>query len=285
MEKMAWWKIYRMVWVLLLPLLFARCDGQEDLIFQGPYHVRFTETEARVVENNNYPLGQNRNEPLEVSMHLVSPLLGADTEVTYALYGDAVEGEDYEILGGGNGTVTIPAGESFGFIQFRPLNNRENEGDRDIVFTITGVNNGLQIGRSGGGIIGRSMAYTISDDDCLVDLRLFEGTWEVAEQEGEGEDVFEYTYEINIKPDFNFNNRVVIEGLAGVEGAQVFANLDLCQRQLLLPEQQVTGIGNLGSARSEEPGSFDVEGGRITFSYEMDARGNILRSITAIRND
>lgn len=269
-----------------LPLLWlAACEEEGETIFEGPYHVRFTETGGSVVENFNFPQNSNLNQPVEVQLHLVAPQQGSETQISFEVTGSAVEGVDYQLLDGK--TVTIPASESFGSFRFVPLNNREQDGIREAVFIITEVNNGLQIGRSAGGIIGRSATWEILDDDCLVDLRQFNGTWEIEETEGgdqQNASVFEY--EVQIEADFDSNNQVIIKNFAGIEGAEVYLNLDMCQRQLIIPEQRVQGLGNnAGNIRTLEPGNFDEEAGRINFRFTMDALGNITRSITASRID
>ncbi|MDW7694100.1 hypothetical protein R9C00_05040 [Flammeovirgaceae bacterium SG7u.111] len=271
--------------ILFFLALASGCEDSERILFEGPYHVRFTELSGAVVENNNYPTTLNRNESIEVKVHIASPLLNADTEVSFDLFGDAVENVDYRLLNATDKKIVIPAGESEAIIQFVPINNRKTDGDREIVFTINGVNNGLEIGRSGGGIIGRSTSYTISDDDCLVDLRLLEGTWAVTETIGVEEGAFEEEYDITIAPNFDSNNQLIIKGLGGVADAEVFANLDLCQRGFSLPEQIVQGLSLNTSTRTEASGSFDEEGGRIVFTYTMDVRGNVTRNFTASKKN
>lgn len=276
--------------VVGMGMLLGGCEGVEEKIFEGPYHVRFTETEGRVVENQNDPQNQNLSASVEVQAHIVGPQQSGATEISFAVYGDAEENVDYILgfTGFQDKKITIPAGESFGSFSFVPLNNRDRDGDRNIIFEITEVNNGLQIGRSGGGIIGKRVTYTISDDDCLLDLRQFQGTWEVTETIGNppGEDPLTLTYTMIIEPDFAFNNRVIVRGLAGFTNAQVFLNLDLCQRQIQLPEQRVSGLsGQAGQARSRAAGNFDLEGGTLNLSYTMDRAGNAVRNISAVRQD
>jgi hypothetical protein len=82
--------------------------------------------------------------------------------------GTARRGIDYRIEGE-EGTVVIPANQSFGYILLRLINNANNILEsQDITFTITSVTPAdLQIGFSRDGIIGRATTFTILDD-CIL---------------------------------------------------------------------------------------------------------------------
>ena len=197
-------------YMILLLLLFS-CKDNTDIIFEGPYHVRFTEATSQVIENYSDPFNSNYNDPISVEIHLASPSLNNTTIVNYEVAGTAVENEDYLLLNNNQKRVLIPVGENFGTIQFVPINNRENAGDKTIKFIITDVNNDLQIGLGVNGVNGKTHTVTIKDDDCLVNLKLFEGTWEFDQNNGE------FTYDVNIKPDYNLNNRIVMFGYTGLD--------------------------------------------------------------------
>lgn len=267
-----------------LVLLVFSCGDPEEILFEGPNHVRFTEESGSVVENFADPSNQNLTPPITVRIHMAGPQLNSETIVNFDAFGDAREGVDFRIVGPPNAEkrVVIPARESFGSFQFVPINNRLRDGDRSIVFAITGVNNGLQIGRGAGNQIGRTMRYEIRDDDCLLDLRLFQGTWQVEERIG-NDDPVQYT--VNIAPDFDFNNRIVISNLGNLNNTSVFLNVDLCLRQCFIPEQRVTNLNaQRPNVRTLNPGNFDLEGGRISFTYTMDRLGNTTRQFVATRN-
>jgi hypothetical protein len=140
-------------------IIFSSCE-KEEIIFQGPYHVKFTEAEGS--ERESY------NKPIRISVHYVGPHRPEPITVNYTISGDAREGVDYEILGN-LGTVTIPANQSFGYIELRLINNANNIlYQQDVIFTITGVSPAdIDIGRSKDGIIGKSTTFTIFDD-CIL---------------------------------------------------------------------------------------------------------------------
>lgn len=131
----------------------------EHTIFRGPYHVRFTKETASELES--------WSEVIDVSVHLVGPQIDENIRVNYSIAGDAREGIDYEILTE-RGLVVIPAGESFGYIKLRLINNANNILEsQDIIFNIEGVTPvELEIGQEPSQI-GRKMTFTIFDD-CIL---------------------------------------------------------------------------------------------------------------------
>lgn len=145
--------------VLIIGILALSCE-KEEIIFKGPYHVRFTDTVFTVKESTS--------EPVKISIHNAGPVLEEDIVVNYSISGSAREEIDY-IVEGTKGEVTIPAGESFGYITLKVLNNANNILEsQDLIFTINQVTpDKLQIGRSKNGIIGKSFSLII-EDDCIL---------------------------------------------------------------------------------------------------------------------
>ncbi len=145
--------------IMIMLLIILSCSEKET-IFEGPYHVRFTEEEGFAFESFS--------KIIKVSVHNAGPQLSTPITVNYSVGGEAREGVDYEILGN-KGTVIIPANQSFGYIDLKLINNANNIlGQQDIVFTITGVSpESLQIGRSKDGVIGKTTTFTIFDD-CIL---------------------------------------------------------------------------------------------------------------------
>jgi hypothetical protein len=142
-----------------ITLLFLSCE-KEEIIFDGPYHVKFTDTLITVKESVS--------QPLKVSIHNAGPILDEDIKVKYSISGNARKGVDYSITGT-EGEVEIPSGKSFGFINVNILNNANNILEsQEIVFTILEVTPAnLEIGRSANGIIGKSLSVVI-EDDCIL---------------------------------------------------------------------------------------------------------------------
>lgn len=271
--------------MMLLPLLFSLACGQEEMSFEGPNQVRFTDTEGQEVENFHAGGNQNLNEPIQVSLHLLSPLQQSDVSITYSLSGTAEEGVDFSILSDDNRQLTVPAGESFAYIEFQLLNNSVQDGDRDIIFTIESVDNNFSISSGENAVIGRSYRFTITDDDCLQNLRAFEGTWDAVEETESSNQQNEY--ELVITPDYENNNRIMIRNFGGIEalGGSVFAYLDLCKNEFIIPEQLVGNVdGRAGNTRTVNRGTFNIQdGGTMNFTYTMDEFGDIEWSVNASR--
>ena len=151
-------KILSLGFVLAIAAL-ASCEEQK-ITFNGPDYVRFSDSSVVYKES----LGQ----PVELKVHVVGKPLTQALTVNYTVSGNAREGRDYTIEGT-KGTVTIPAGQYFGTIVVRLINNANNIlGSQDLVFTLTDVNpkQNLQIG-FGKGSMGKTFRLTIQDD-CLL---------------------------------------------------------------------------------------------------------------------
>jgi hypothetical protein len=265
---------------LLLSILVAlglSCEKAEETTFKGPYHVRFTETESEVLENYSDPFNLNRNEPISIPIHIAAPSQNSTTTIEYEVSGTAVENEDYILEDGDKKRVLIQVGKHTAEIKFFPLNNREQTGDKTIKFTITAVNNGLTAGFGETGVNGRFHTVTIKDDDCLVDLRKFEGTWEFNQNDGQ------FIYDVDILVDWNANNRIYMFGYTGLDTTlYAFANLDLCRGEFEIPEQYLAGTNQLEGTRSEGKGSFDSEVEFLSFSYSYDIAGpETIRTVEA----
>lgn len=138
----------------------ASCEEQQ-ILFEGPDFVRFTDTTLTYKES----LGA----PITVSVHVVGKPVNQAITVNYTIGGTAREGRDYSIEGT-KGVVTIPAGKLFGTITVRLINNANNILEsQNIVFTLTGVtpSTDLQLGFGKNNVIGKTLTLTIQDD-CLL---------------------------------------------------------------------------------------------------------------------
>ncbi len=262
--------------VMFIVVLFISCEKTEDIVFEGPYHARFTETESQILENYKDPINLNLNDPISIELHIAAPSQNNTTIITYDVSGTAIENVDYIIDGGDNKRVLIPVGKHIGEIKYLPINNRELTGDKIIKFTITSVSNDLEAGFGETGINGRFHTVTIIDDDCLVDLRKFEGIWEFDQNDGE------FVYDVEILVDWPSNNRIFMLGFTGLDSSLfAFANLNLCSGEFDIPEQLLAGTSQLERTRSEGKGSFDSEVELLTFSYTYDIAGPTVRTVRA----
>lgn len=144
---------------LLLALLFIQGCETEPILFTGPYHVRFTN--ATETQRESY------SKTIQLEVHLAAPAREQEITVQYSIGGSARENIDYRIVGT-RGSLTIPRGQYFGYIELQLINNSNNIlRSQDVEFTLTSVNDDeLAVGQGIGGI-GKSFAYTILDD-CVL---------------------------------------------------------------------------------------------------------------------
>jgi hypothetical protein len=136
------------------------CEGEKHL-FNGPYFVRFTD--EALTQKESY------SAPIEVQVHNAGPAPKSDVIINYSIGGTARQGIDYTITGT-PGKVKIKAGEYFGNIEVKLINNANDIlRSQDVVFTLITIENdtdGLQVGQ-GMSQIGKTFTLTINDD-CIL---------------------------------------------------------------------------------------------------------------------
>src|SRR6478609_3405851 len=145
---------------LLLILLFIALGCEtEKILFNGPYHVRFTE--------ENITKKESFSEPIKIEVHLVGLPLSEDITINYGITGSAREGIDYTIANAQN-TITIKKGEYFGYIEVQLINNANNIlRSQDVIFTLQSASDSkLEVGQ-GPSAIGKTFSLTIQDD-CIL---------------------------------------------------------------------------------------------------------------------
>lgn len=266
--------------VIILSTLFISCKKADEILFEGPYHARFTETESEILENYSDPLNFNLNEAASIELHIAAPSPTNTTIIEYKVGGTAIENIDYVLETGDKKRVLIPVGQHLGEIKYIPINNRDLGGDKTIKFTINSVSNGLEAGFGETGINGRFHTVTIKEDDCLVDLRKFEGTWEFDQNDGE------FVYDVDILIDWSSNNRIYMFGYTGLDSTLfAFANLNLCGGEFEIPEQYLAGVSQLDGTRTDGKGTFDSEVELLTFSYSYDIAGPTIRTVKAKKKE
>jgi hypothetical protein len=270
-------KIIYPILLFAISLSIYSCNQSSEIIFEGPYHARFTKATSEIAENYKDPFNLNFNQPVSIQLHLAAPAQSNTTIIEFSVSGTAVENVDYILENGESKRVLVPVGEHLGEIRYFPINNRNLTGDKTIKFTITSVNNNLDAGFGETGINGRFHTVTIKDDDCLVDLRKFEGIWEFDQNDGQ------FIYDVEIIVDWNSNNRIYMLGYTGLDSTLfAFANLNLCNRELEIPEQNLAGTNQLGRTRTIGKGSFDSEVQLLSFTYSYDIAGpETVRTIQA----
>ncbi|QHT65534.1 hypothetical protein GXP67_02055 [Rhodocytophaga rosea] len=235
--------------------MLASCEKKE-IIFEGPYHILFTE-----------PTGSAResfNKVIPISVHLVGPQLNQDIKIKYTVSGTAREGIDYEIEGKDDviGELEIDAGDSFGYINLKLINNANNILEsQNLVFTLLEVTpENLQIGRSTGGIIGRSMTFTIIDD-CILSGN-YTGRSEFTGGAAEGIAITSADCETYTLSNWNV-------GLLSIGGVKLdLTFVDNGDNTLTIPPQ-IEDVISLASDTIQGTGSVNPSNGRINFNIEL----------------
>ncbi|MBX2896264.1 MAG: hypothetical protein KF763_12520 [Cyclobacteriaceae bacterium] len=151
-------KLYTIMGLCIVVSLLQGCET-EPILFTGPYHVRFTT--ATETQRESY------SKAIKLEVHLAAPAREQDVIVQYSIGGSARENIDFRIVGS-RGSITIPKGQYFGYLELQLINNSNNIlRSQDIEFTLTAVSDAqLALGQGKGGI-GKSFAYTILDD-CVL---------------------------------------------------------------------------------------------------------------------
>jgi len=144
-------------WTLLL--LLAACENDPRILPADYYAVRFT--------NTGITLKESYAETIRIEVHNAGKAADKDLTITYRVSGSAREGVDYTIVGDER-SVTIPAGEYFGYIDVNLIDNANNIlRSQNVVFTLSRVDSDdLTVGQ-GQGAIGKTFTLSIQDD-CIL---------------------------------------------------------------------------------------------------------------------
>lgn len=151
-------KISSLTFIFIL-LISIACEN-EKRIFNGPYFVRFTDTDLTEKESHS--------SVIKLQVHTGGPTPKSDVTINYSISGSAREGTDYNIIGT-RGKVKIKSGEYFGSIDIQLINNSNNIlRSQDVILTLMTIENGsdLQVGQ-GQGQIGKVFTLVIQDD-CIL---------------------------------------------------------------------------------------------------------------------
>ena len=150
---------------LLALLVLAGCGKEEtpDLGVDSQW-IQFGEANYSVTENSTQPI-------------VVQVLYAADTNPNGVTVNYTVNSSnpDAYTISPSTGSVTIPAGEFIGEIVINPINNSDTDGNKEI--TISLDNTDIPVGLAGEGMMLNNTKVLITDDDCELDIRSFEGSY------------------------------------------------------------------------------------------------------------
>lgn len=145
--------------LVVMLCLTMSCEEDRRLLGEENYAVRFT--------NTGITLKESYAETVRIEVHNAGPAVNEDLVIRYRVSGSAREGTDYTIVGEER-TVTIPAGEYFGYIEVELINNANNIlRSQDIVFNLRTVDSDdVKVGQGSAGI---GSTFTLSiQDDCIL---------------------------------------------------------------------------------------------------------------------
>lgn len=178
-------KKYISLFVLFAALLVA-CDEQNFLV--SDTFVKFNQPSSAASEADAAAGNSSVLIPISVSTENRTSALTVEISVS----GDAVSGTHYNMLT--PTTLTIPANQYSVNVELDILNNDLTDGSHDLVLEIVSNSENLGIGFPGPDALNASHTLTIGDDDCAFDISIFEGTYDVNEDNG----AFLYTAEVSI---------------------------------------------------------------------------------------
>lgn len=265
---------------VFLGISFYLVSCKEEMVTFQDRFVRFTDT-ALVFKESYTP-------SIKIKIHNAGPVLDESIIVNYSIGGTARQGKDYRIEGT-VGAVSIPAGQSFGEISVKLINNANNIIDASTIeFTLTSTtpNDKVQIGLNGGKL-GRTMTLTVKDV-CLFD-GIYTGLLPVKTQ---------FYGVSNIPITSNDCKRYTIDNLNVGFGAfsQFFGYLDLLgfdaqhpkldfidngNNTITIPKQVITDFPP-GFDTLSGTGVWNPQNKRITLSIKMKVRKITPRKDTVI---
>lgn len=171
---------------VLFTLLLVACDEQDFLVTDT--FIKFNQPDSAASEADAAAGNSTVLIPISVSADSRTSALTVEVSVS----GDAISGVHYNMLS--STILTIPANQYSVDIELDILNNNLTDGSHDLVFEIVNNSEGLDIGFPGPDALNAVHTLTIGDDDCAFDISIFEGTYDVNEDNG----AFVYTAEVSI---------------------------------------------------------------------------------------
>jgi hypothetical protein len=232
-----------------LAVLFS-CET-DRITFNGPAYVRF--------DSEQQSFRESYSKVIQIPVHIVGPVQNEPLAITYNVSGTAREGVDYEFISEKN-TVTIPAGEYFGYVKIKLINNANNIlRSQDLTLTIIGSSNPqVRVGQGNAGI-GKEHTLTITDE-CILSGD-FKGT-----REGMGS---EYVDDISITSEdcetYNLSNWNINLSIVPVDMPLIF--IDNGDNTLTVPMQE-GGFGNMQGSGAVDPVTREMSFNLILLEFD-----------------
>lgn len=200
------YNIYRFTLILLVLVCIMGCQEEEKPnLGKNSQWVQFDSEEYAVTENSA--------SPLVVHVLLASDKNPDGVTINYNVTTDNADAFSLEP----SGSVTIPAGEFSADITISPIDNAETDGNKSLTLSLQGDD--IPVGINGEGLLNQSATVTITDDDCALDMKSFEGSY-LAKEFG----YCDGCYTVNITYD-ETNNVLVLDNLYET-GGTTYIELD-----------------------------------------------------------
>ena len=159
------------------------CEDREFLV--SDVFVKFDQTATQAAEADAG--GDNVFVPISITS---TGDRSSDITVDIQLTGTAVAGVHYLLVS--PTTLTIPADAYSVDVEIQLLQNNTTDGSVDLNIEIVSNSANLQIGFPGPDALNSVHTVTFVDDDCAFDISIFDGTYDVNEDNG----AFLYTAEV-----------------------------------------------------------------------------------------
>lgn len=172
--------------LLLFVLAIYACDEPTFLV--SDTYVRFDTPSSQISEAD---AGEG-NVLIPVSIATAADNRSEAVTIEISVSGDATAGVHYNLIS--PTSLTVPSGELTAYIEVEIINNNVTDGAHDLTFEIVSNSASLNIGFPGPDALNSSHTLTIGDDDCAFDISIFEGTYDVNEDNG----AYLYTAEVSM---------------------------------------------------------------------------------------
>lgn len=251
-----------------LILLGVSCDTYEPPLYEGPEFINFEQRAANIREGEGAAkikvnIGGARTIGPVTIQYTVKP-----NDNAVALY--SIENE---------GSLTIPGGENSAEIEITPVDNAILDGEKIVELTIISLNNvSYDIGFPGPDALNSTIAITIIDDDCPLDLSFITGTVVETSDDivDEGEDPDENPARFNtvsITEDPDDSQGIIIADFWGLSGSTLKLKLDACPQEV-----NISGYDIIYDDPQEGPlqvtptgtGTFDPASNILTLELELE---------------
>ncbi len=150
--------------------LFVSCEEEDKNVYLGESYVSFgATTSASALESSTVPI--------TITAYASIPNLQNDVTVDFSITSDNATSANYTVVDN-KSNFTFGADKYTDQIQIIPVDNFDEDGEKSINITLTGVTGGYTLGLPGPDANSNTYVVTIQDDDCAFTLQgMGDATW------------------------------------------------------------------------------------------------------------